>query len=123
MKIYVSGPITGYLGGNLDAFEIARTHLLSLGHKVVVPHDVPPHEHDGTCPRGYAQPATPAHDDGHSSNACYVRADIEAELRCDAIYLLAGWEYSVGARAEFEVAAITGLTIYYEDARRPEEDL
>lgn len=114
-KIYVSGPISGYHNGNIKAFRWAQEQLLDLGYQVVVPHDVPPHAHEGICPVGYAKPHSgdyPRHD----STACFIRGDLRALLTCDAIYLLRGWERSVGARAEFEAAAISGLAIYYEHA-------
>lgn len=117
MKIYVSGPITGHNEGNLPAFRDAAELLTDLGHHAVVPHDVPPHPHAGDCPRGYARPSASSGAVGanvHTSNACFIRGDLVAELRCDAIYLLTGWERSVGARLEFDVAALSGLEIYYE---------
>lgn len=110
MKIYVSGPISGYADGNVDAFKAVRRVLERRGHDVVVPHDVPAHAHEGPCPPSYARGVGV----DHTSAACYLRSDLRALLDCDAIYMLRRWELSVGARLEFEVAALCGLTIFYE---------
>lgn len=55
----------------------------------------------------------------HVENATYadfMRADLAALLECDAIYMLNGWEWSVGARLEHHVAALCGIQIRYEDS-------
>jgi len=111
--IYVSGPINGRLAGNLPAFRFAERELVELGHEVVVPHDVAPHEHAGECPVGYAEPHSVDFPE-HTSTACFIRGDLRALLDCDAIYMLRGWERSVGARLEFDVAATSGLHVVYQ---------
>lgn len=115
MKIYVSGPISGYEHGNLPAFRAAQYALTALGHEAVVPHDCPPTEHEGQCPTGYGQPFSVDYSQ-HTSTACFIRGDFSELITCDAAYMLRGWERSVGARAEFDVAAISGLHIFYEHA-------
>lgn len=114
-KIYVSGPISGYDNGNLKAFCSAEQRLIGLGYEPVIPHDIAPYAHPGTCPIGYARPHSGDYPE-HDSTACFIRGDLRALLECDGIYLLREWEHSIGARAEFEVAAISGLAIYYEHA-------
>jgi hypothetical protein len=115
MKIYVSGPINGRVEGNLAAFCVAQGEITELGHTAVIPHNCPPHEHVGECPQGYATPFAADYPE-HTSTACFIRGDFEELLTCDAIYMLPGWERSVGARGEFDVAALAGLEIYYQDA-------
>lgn len=115
MKIYVSGPISGRENGNLPAFRAVNSELLKLGHTVVIPHDCAPFTHDGPCPEGYATPFADDYDQ-HTSTACFIRGDFEVLIWCDAIYMLKDWERSVGARAEFDVAALAGLKIYYQHA-------
>jgi len=115
VKIYVSGPISGYANGNLPAFRAAQRHLTAVGHTAVIPHDCAPNDHDEACPRGYGKPFVSAYPK-HDSTACFVRGDLRELLTCDGVYLLRYWEYSVGARAEFEVAAISGLAIYYQQS-------
>jgi len=113
VKIYVSGPINGYQNGNLSAFRAAARYVESAGHEAIVPHDCPPHEHEDACPRGYAKPFASDYPQ-HDSTACFIRGDLRELLTCDGIYLLRNWERSVGARAKFEVAALSGLEIYYQ---------
>jgi hypothetical protein len=53
----------------------------------------------------------------HVEDATYedfMRADLAALLKCDAIYMLEGWERSVDARCEHMVAAMCGMGIIYE---------
>lgn len=111
MRVYISGPISGYEKGNESAFRSAAERLRARGEKPVVPHDISPwlHPEQEECPPGYA------HGLDHTS-ACYLRGDLIILLQCDGIYMLHGWEVSVGARLEHTVAAHCGLAIAYEDA-------
>lgn len=111
MKIYVSGPMSGRPNLNEPAFREARRFIERVGgHEAVLPHEVAPYRHEGKkCPKSYADGQ-----DGHGS-ACYLRTDlIEMLAECDAVYMLADWESSVGARLEHSVAAASGMPIYYE---------
>lgn len=45
----------------------------------------------------------------------HMRADIAALLRCDAIYMLRGWEQSKGAKLELDVASSCGLRVLYQE--------
>lgn len=113
-RIYIAGPIAGRaLQEYTTAFRYAGACLTELGWEPVCPLDVEPHQHDGDCPPGPAagetEPGAPTH-----TAPCYMRSDLGALLTCDAIYLLDGWEYSSGARTEFEVARAAGLAIHYQ---------
>ena len=47
----------------------------------------------------------------------FIRLDCETIIeKCDAIYMLKGWEYSTGANAEFHLAKWKGIKIYYQDS-------
>ena len=107
MKVYVSGPISGYEEANLPAFRSAADFLVSMGHEPVVPHDIAPWEHAGDCPVAYT------HGIDHTA-ACYLRGDLVALLQCEAIYMIGRWEASVGAMLEHHVAAFCGIPIYYQ---------
>lgn len=116
MRIYIAGPIAGRaLEAYTTAFRYAEACLTELGWVPVCPIDIEPHQHDGACPpgpdAGETEPGTPTH-----TAPCYMRSDLRALLTCDAIYLLDGWEYSSGARTEFEVARAAGLAIHYQGA-------
>lgn len=45
----------------------------------------------------------------------HMRADIAALLRCDAIYMLRGWELSKGAKLELDVASSCGLRVLFQE--------
>lgn len=44
----------------------------------------------------------------------YLEGDIVFLKCCDAIFMLEGWEQSVGSKRELEVALELGLEVYYE---------
>ncbi len=44
----------------------------------------------------------------------WLAGDLELLRRCDAIYMLGGWENSEGAKAELKLAEKLGLEIIYE---------
>lgn len=45
----------------------------------------------------------------------YMRADLRELTRCDAIYMMAGWQESRGCRLEHLVAGWLGLTIHHQE--------
>ena len=91
MKIYISGPMTGYADLNMPAFHQAAGMLRQLGHEVVNPAEI-------------------NSDPGISWEVC-LRADIKALCDCDTIAMLSGWEQSKGAHLELHVAHRLGLKI------------
>lgn len=96
MKIFISGPITDKPGGNKEVFFKAEYRLKRLGYSVFNP---------AWCQYGVVTEFTK--DDMHS-------IDFAALNRCDAIYMLKGWQYSIGARAEYEHAKALGKEILRE---------
>lgn len=111
---YISGPIAGHDEGNESMFRAAERRLTSERNLrkwqydlVLVPHDIPPNLHDGPCPASYVT-------NGDHSAACYLRTDLKVmlELATD-VWFLPGWEASVGARLEMQVAAACGLRIHF----------
>ncbi len=107
MTIYLSGPMAGHDHLNEPAFRAAAKTLVEQGHPTVVPHDIQPADHPGDCPRSYA-----ANAGGHSA-ACHLRGDLLIMLVCDEVAMLPGWEASVGARLELNVAAAVGLPVRF----------
>jgi hypothetical protein len=114
---YISGPIAGYEALNEPMFRAAARRLTPDARvpvrkkwnydAVIVPHDVPPYLHDGECPPSYVK-------NGDHTAACYLRNDLKymLDLATD-VWMLPGWEASVGARLEMQVAAACGLRIEF----------
>jgi hypothetical protein len=107
MKVYISGPITGYPDSNSAAFSRAEDMLRMQGHEVVNPLGINA-DHEGPCVGG----VFPEHDADHGHRyGCHLRADILRMFECDAIWLLPNWEESKGARAEAQIAKALRLVI------------
>ena len=51
----------------------------------------------------------------------FMAGDLEILSRCDALYLLPGWEQSRGALAEYNKSVDLGLKIYYTLGEVPNE--
>jgi len=54
-----------------------------------------------------------AHFDGDED--VFLEGGLEILSRCDAIYMLNGWQDSEGATKEFDLADELGLNIYFEE--------
>jgi len=93
MKVYISGRIKDY-PQYLQHFNRGCAFVSDAGHEPVNPCEI-------------TQIENATYED-------FMKADLKALLECDAIYMLKGWERSVGARCEHMVAAMCGLIITYE---------
>ena len=116
-RIYVGGPMTFHPWHNHPAFFAAAGALEDQGWVVVNPAALDIEA--GYDPvRLYPDPTL--HDwsvwpeDHLGHKRAVVRHDMELLLGCDAIYLLEGWQKSVGARAEHAVAVFGGLAIHFQ---------
>ena len=89
MRIFISGPMTGYENFNYPAFNAAATKLRFAGHHVENPAENP-------------APAC-------GSWVAYMELSLAQLVTCNAIVLLPGWEQSKGARLEYAVARAMGL--------------
>lgn len=91
--IYVSGPMTGYDDFNYPAFFKAEHRLRESGYNVI-------------------NPAVfgGAHQTGLDYHGL-LRRDIRLLLECTGIALLPGWEDSLGASTERQVAKACGIHI------------
>jgi hypothetical protein len=109
MKIYLAGPMAGIPDHNFPAFNAKAAELRALGHFVYNPAEIEPDE--------YLKIATEEkraefHNSGYRN--CLRK---ELQWICDeaeAIYLLQGWEYSLGANSEFNTAKAVKLKFSYE---------
>lgn len=90
MKIYIAGKITDNPNFKLE-FGAAETKLKEAGHQVL----------------------NPATNQGYSYKE-YIDAGLFQLMKCDAIYLLRGFETSIGAALEKHYAEACGLKILHE---------
>lgn len=84
--IYLAGPMTGLPGFNYPAFHAAANRLRECGFTVLNPAER--FGGDTTLPREK-----------------YMRADLADVLSADAVAFLSGWQDSMGARLEYDVAS------------------
>ncbi len=110
MKIYLSGPMRGKKDYNFPEFDRVTKILRSHGHDIISPAEADREEgHDPISdPEGYEKWV--------KSDA--VKNAFERDIRdissCDAIYMLDGWENSIGATAEKAVAVWMMKTVMYK---------
>ncbi|MFY8161966.1 MAG: DUF4406 domain-containing protein [Candidatus Kapaibacteriota bacterium] len=85
MVVYISGKITGLdIEIVKQLFQDAETKLIELGYEVINPLKLP-NDHDKTW-------------------ESYMKVCIAYLTKCDAIYMLDGWENSRGANLEYYLA-------------------
>lgn len=114
-RYYLAGPMRGVRLFGFPAFDAARDKLKAEGHEVISPADMDREIglHPEVLPADYDWRDLSAI--GFSLHDAIDR-DVAALKRCDAIYMLSGWEHSAGARAEKAIAEWLGLDIEYEEA-------
>ncbi|MFS7358634.1 DUF4406 domain-containing protein [Rahnella inusitata] len=95
MKVYIAGPMTGLPQFNRPAFHQAALNL-SFEHHV---------------------PLNPAILPDGLTEADYMAVGITMLQRADAIFLLTGWQFSAGARAENALALKLGLEVIEQKER------
>jgi len=92
MKIYLSGPMTGYADYNFPAFHKYAKMLRAMGHEVINPAETTP--------------------DVTLSYETFMRADLPNVCKCEAMALMPGWEKSRGVKNEIFVGQACGLKFY-----------
>src|SRR5690349_7416021 len=94
MRIYLSGPMQGLPGDNIQAFRHQAATLRAQGYLIE-----DPSEHFAGM-RGL-----PRHR--------YLATDVQVLIeKCRAIALMPGWQYSEGAKLELQIAIDRGYLIY-----------
>lgn len=123
-KIYIAGPMRGIPQYNFPEFDAAAEKLFNQGWDPVNPAEL-------DRKLGYYPEEMLEDSDWNSLPEGFplkeiVAKDIEALIECDAIYMLAGWEKSKGAKAEIAVAILLGLEVLFaggETAFETQEDV
>lgn len=111
-KIYIAGPMRGIPYFNFPAFDKAQD-LLSAEWVVISPADLDRKTgfNPTTLPEGYDWKDLSLI--GFDLQDAIDR-DLAAIKTCDAIYMLDGWQYSNGAKAEKALAEWLGLEVIYQ---------
>lgn len=84
MKLYISGPMSGYHDMNAAQFEFAAAELSVAGFDSANPHN-----------NGLPQGLPPSD---------YMRADIKMMMDCDGVATIGSWRESWGACIEVDLA-------------------
>jgi len=116
--IYIAGPMTGLVGFNYKAFDLAAEYFRDQGWNVINPVDLDI-ESGGPCIR-----SLPIDTDWNKMpdgliKDEVIRRDVDAVMQADAIALLTGWGNSMGARAEASLARWRGLDVFYANVDFP----
>ena len=91
-RIFISGPMTGYIGHNYYIFEKVEECLRTAGYECV-------------NPAAIGKKYNPEKVDKDKSLYCAMEKEIqEAERTCNVLLLLPGWEDSIGVRLELRTA-------------------
>ena len=101
--LYIAGPYRGptreAVERNIQAAMHAAALAVRKGWYPVVPHACTAH-----FDRDYP---------GLARDEFYLEATLELMRRCDAVYMVQGWEFSSGSRVEVDEAHRNGLSVYY----------
>lgn len=109
VRVYISGPMSGYPEFNYPAFRAAAERLRTRGfyapHDVVSPAEI---DHGPGAPGSYP-------------SEHYLRNDLRHLIDCEVIALLPGWGESIGARCEVAIALTLGMGFVDAETLQPME--
>jgi len=94
LKVYIAGPMTGLKNYNREAFEAREKIIRAHGADVFNPATS---KMSARC------------EAGEVSYEEILRYDISELLKCNAIFMLDGWEDSKGAKLEHDIAEALGF--------------
>lgn len=103
LKIFISGPMTGYEHFNFEKFDFIESQLKKYGFKDIV--------NPANICRKYKVENVLANNNIFDK---MIIEEQEAEKTCNAIILLDGWEKSVGVKRELKTAIDLGFEILLE---------
>jgi hypothetical protein len=105
MLIYVAGPYRADTPEEKDAnvarAEVAAVELLKIGHSVICPH------------------LNNRNLESFLSSEVMLESDFQQITRCDALYVLKGWEDSEGTKLELALAKRLKIPEYHEGGGYP----
>ena len=96
MLLYVSGPYSGDVDRNIAQARQVAIALWEKGHAVIVPHLNTAHM-DKDCKATYDQ---------------FLAGDLMMIARCDGMVMVPEWEFSKGAKIEYEYAESLKLPVW-----------
>lgn len=97
IKIYISGPVTG-TEDYLERFGAAEEELKKAGCSVINPAKI-----NSFLPVG-------------TTHRQYMNMSITMLSMCSHIYMLKGWDESLGSNREYGYALARGMTVWHEEA-------
>lgn len=114
MNIYIAGPMRGLPDFNFPAFFEAEEWLKAKGYSTFNParSDEDHYGKNFNSPTGNND--DPASQSGFSLREALGRDTAYISSQADALYMLAGWEKSSGAKAEWTLAVALGLQVFYQ---------
>jgi hypothetical protein len=110
-SVYIAGPMRGFPKYNFPAFDAAKKKLSPIFKTVISPADL---DRDAgfVLPKGYKDwDKLPEGFDFEEAQ----KRDIAAVMKVDAVYMLRGWQWSKGARAEHALAEWRGIKRFYQE--------
>lgn len=110
-KMYIAGPMTGYEDFNFPAFNRTANMFRGMGWEIFNPAEKES-EKGLDFEAKKTGDAVLAIEKGFDFREVFTW-DVSKVIESDAIYMLAGWEQSPGARAEHAVA--TAMKKHYPD--------
>ena len=108
-RVYIAGPMTGYVDLNFPAFHRVAKLYRDRGCYVINPAEI----NGGPNEPALYNAMSPEDKYEHWVNC--MKKDISALLTCEMIVMLPGWTESTGAKLEHHVARSLNLTIAYHD--------
>ena len=115
--IYIAGPMRGKPDWNYDAFNKTEKMLSKIGWNVINPATLDENSRETQNLNCNSTDFDPDENAIHRDvNRKIMKRDLDAICdKCDAIYMLEGWQMSQGACAEFYLSCSLGLTVLYEN--------
>ena len=104
LKIYIAGPMRGYVNNNHEEFDKAEKVLSNK--KVWEP--INPARVDRE------EGVDPTNDMTKLELKQALKRDVDLVFQCECMFMLRGWERSEGARMEHALATALGMGIQYQ---------